>query len=146
MTNETATRILMSNIVGYRILLLIKHPNIDPNLITSELNVEPDRTWRAGDLRETPAGNRLPGVRTETMWTYTFAYGNDRRFFVRVDELVDWLNKHQDFLLSVESGRGSTEIYVQLPGDANLGDAVSWKTLKKMTDLRVDLSIEVFPP
>ena len=40
---------------------------------------------------------------------------------------------------------GNTQLYVQLPGDVNNGSAFPWELLKKLSDIRIGLGIEVLP-
>jgi len=46
--------------------LRIRHPHIDPAEITEALRVDPQHTWRAGDMRCAPAGDEIGGTHRES--------------------------------------------------------------------------------
>ncbi len=48
--------------------LRVRHPRIDPAEITSALRLEPQHTWRAGDVRRDSAGIDLGGTYRESYW------------------------------------------------------------------------------
>jgi hypothetical protein len=52
----------------FTISLRVRHPGIDPALITEQLGVEPQHTWRAGEARRDVAGDQLKGVYRESYW------------------------------------------------------------------------------
>lgn len=52
----------------YMMSLSIRHPRIDPAEITLALRIEPQHTWRAGDLRRDSAGTELAGTHRESYW------------------------------------------------------------------------------
>ena len=54
---------------SFTISLHIKHPTIDPNLITQTLGVSPDHSWACGEPKRT--GGAPPGVRRNSFWCAT---------------------------------------------------------------------------
>jgi hypothetical protein len=48
--------------------LRIRHPRIDPAEITLALRIEPQHTWRAGEVRRDSAGIELGGTHGESYW------------------------------------------------------------------------------
>ena len=48
--------------------LSIRHPNAKPAEITRILGIEPQHTWRAGDVRHDSAGGELAGTYRESYW------------------------------------------------------------------------------
>jgi hypothetical protein len=52
----------------FTISLRIRHPDIDPSLISEQLGVEPQHTWRAGEARRDATGDELRGVYRESYW------------------------------------------------------------------------------
>ena len=48
--------------------LRIRHPHIDPAEITLALRIEPQHTWRAGDMRRGSAGDEIGGTHRESYW------------------------------------------------------------------------------
>ena len=45
----------------------------------------------------------------------------------------------------IVKGGGAIDLIVNLPGDLNIGDALPWHEMQRLSALRIDLGIEVFP-
>jgi len=52
---------------------------------------------------------------------------------------------HKEFLHEIVNGGGTIDLIVHLPGDINIGDCFPWRDMARLSALRVDLGIEVFP-
>jgi len=52
----------------FNVMLIIRHPHVDPDLLTRELGLEPEYSWRAGDSRAAEAGSASRGTYRETYW------------------------------------------------------------------------------
>lgn len=129
----------------FGIRLLIRHPTIDPSLISKKLNLTPQHFWRAGADRKTPQGDPLPGKYTDTMWGYSYEIEGARYFFKEVAAFAEKLKPHKVLLDSIIDTGGFVDLIVNLPGDINIGDNLDWRELQKLAELRVVLGIEVFP-
>lgn len=53
----------------------ISHPQIAPEKITKELNIEPDNSHKVGESRITANGRRLNGNYDSMFWRYDFTRG-----------------------------------------------------------------------
>jgi uncharacterized protein DUF4279 len=129
----------------YTIDLLIKHPNISPDVITGELGLTPHYFWRLGEPRRTPTGTELGGIRAETMWRYVTRRKGRRNFFAGLREFVGRLRGRRDFIAQLTAGGGRVTLIVNLPGDVNMGDVLEPETLRLMSELGIKLGVEVFP-
>jgi len=129
----------------FGVVLLIKHPSIDPAVISSELKLEAFRSWKAGESRATPTGTPLPGTWRDSSWNHVFSYKGERKFFDEIRQLLIQLLPHKDFLLKISNEGGRVEIYLQLPGDLNQGSSAEPAMLKEMAELGLYLGVEVFP-
>jgi hypothetical protein len=129
----------------YTLRLLIKHPSIDPVLITNELGLVPRMTALAGNARTTPNGKPLDGRHKISMWGYSLHVKGRRLFSEELRKIIDALEPHAMFLAKVTDDGGSIHLIFHLPGDINIGDDISWKDLKRLSHLQIDLGIEVFP-
>ena len=113
--------------------------------ISKELDLLPDVAFRAGSVRVLPNGNTLPGLATESRWSYVYYLSKTSRLSKSIEEIVAFLELHAVFVRKLCLEGGTLELYIQLPGDLNIGDAISWGLLKKMAQLRISLGLEVFP-
>jgi hypothetical protein len=129
----------------FDIVLLIRHPNIDPGLVTAALGLKPHRAWKAGEPRFTPKGSPLPGTHRMSCWNHVFRYEGSKGVACQIDSILERLLPARQLLREIVDTGGMAQLYLQLPGDQNLGDELGWKTLGKFVDLRLDLSFETFP-
>lgn len=129
----------------YRIVLAIKHPNLDPATISVELGMEPSNSWVAGDERKTPMGTRLPGTNPSSFWTASEEALGDRFFFKSVVDLVRRLEKSADFISNIADTGGVTSVIIQLSGQANIGDTMGSEELLRLAKPKMQLGVEVFP-
>jgi hypothetical protein len=52
----------------FTVSLRIRHPTIDPAAISATLGIEPQHSWRAGELRCDPSGAELGGAHHDSYW------------------------------------------------------------------------------
>src|SRR6266571_8669806 len=91
----------------YDVWLLIKHPNLDPALITKTLRLKPHLTHLVGSPRKTPVGTPLPGVHRVSAWSYSYRIERNRFFFNEVEKLLRKLEPHARFLRKIVEEKGS---------------------------------------
>ena len=129
----------------YMIRLLIKHPTIDPALITARLGLVPRVTHTVGHPRRSPIGTPLPGVYEESAWGYSFEVEGRRHFTKDIVPFLSRLEESGTFLRELTDSGGSIALIIHLPGRVNIGDDIRWQDLQRMAALHMDLGIEVFP-
>jgi len=129
----------------FDIILRIRHPKLDPAEITAALGWEPHRSWKAGDQSSTPKGTKLPGIRSDGLWSCTFKYKGETDIADKFRLILDHLSLHERLFDKLSKRGAEAALYVQLPGNTNIGDRLSWPILKKFVDLKIALEFEVFP-
>jgi hypothetical protein len=133
------------NELRYEVRLLIRHPNIDPDRITETLGLTPHLSAKAGSVRKAPNGVVLPGLHKFSVWSHSFRVEEHRHFFTDVEKMIDRLEPHKALLTEIADSGGSIELIVDMPGDVNLGSTLGWRYMARLSDLHIDLGIEVFP-
>jgi hypothetical protein len=122
--------------------LFVVHPSIDPCEITAALGLEPSKLHRVGDRRATPKGNLLEGTYTDTRWRHSVRHEIRSRLFAsKVDEFLNRLLPHRDFLHQLQATGGEATLIVYFI-DGYFADSITNKTLSKMVDLQLDWGIE----
>jgi hypothetical protein len=129
----------------YTVILQVRHPDIEAERISREFGLSPHACYTAGKVRVLPNGRILPGLATESSWNHIYDYSGDARPKDSLLNVVTFLEQHKVFLRKITLQGGTVELYVQLPGDTNIGDTLPWDLLGRMGNLRVSLSVEVFP-
>jgi hypothetical protein len=99
--------------------LRIRHPRIDPAEITLALRIEPQHTWRAGDVRRDSAGSELGGTHRESYWMGRLMTKPElARDHVGVESEIlrtlGTLRRSFDFLERLKEQGGSAELHVSL--------------------------------
>lgn len=125
--------------------LLIKHPNLDPGLISERLAMLPNMTQLVGTKRKTPKGVSIGGTYRESRWGWSIRVAGKRSFFDDVTDLANRLKPHKKFLSEIIDSGGTIEVIVHLPGDVNIGWTLDWQEMEKLAELQINLGIEVFP-
>ena len=130
---------------SYQIVLMVKHPTLQPDRISSELELQPEHGWMSGEQRRTPAARILPGLHTDSHWTVSKKVQSQMPFFEGALEFVELLERHRAFTRGISDSSGAVSIVVQLPGRANIGDEIGTQGLLRIASPNVSLGIEVFP-
>ena len=65
----------------YNIVLLIRHPSIDPVVITKQIGLTPFRYQRFGEPRMTPTGIPLVELWKNSSWSWRLKCKGKRDFF-----------------------------------------------------------------
>jgi hypothetical protein len=135
------------NAYRYTISLRIRHPSIDVAEIASNLSREPFRSWQAGEPRSTPKGTPITGVNSETYWTTRVAEGDSSSAVLSVVllGLVADLARHRMFFERLRREGASIELFVGWYFGGNSGDIFGFDLLAKLADLKIDLSLDVYP-
>lgn len=99
--------------------LRIRHPDMDPDLITRTLGLQPQHTWRAGEERKSSAGDVLNGTYRESYWVCglmpqpklsTGQVGVESE----LQHALSTLRRSFDFLQSLQESGGTTEVYINI--------------------------------
>lgn len=99
--------------------LRIRHPRIDPAEITLALHIEPQHTWRAGEIRRDSAGAEIGGTHRESYWmgrlmTKPELARDDVDVESEILRTLGTLRRAFDFLEKLKEEGGSAELHVSL--------------------------------
>jgi hypothetical protein len=129
----------------FSIVLLIRHPNIDPADISHILGLKPYTSWRSGDPRVTPRGTVLLGLHKSSTWNYIQEWRGEYSFANEIENFVLQLYQNKGFFLRLVNEKAHSEIFVQLPGNKSQGDSIKPEVLGKISELGLYFGAEVFP-
>ena len=131
----------------FRISLRVRHPCIAPEKITDALAIEPKRSWKAGEPRQTPKGTALTGVYRDTYWTAEINAGrwptdiNDA-----IHETLKNLARFRSFIHRIRAEAGAVELFIGWFFENQSGGMLAHQSLALAGDLQIDLSFDVYPP
>ena len=126
----------------------MKYFEFDPDKISQALDLEPDYpVIRKGESRNAPPGLGLEGaIYKYNQWIYVIdSEEGDGDFFEDLSDLLVYLDNRKEIFEKINKSNGKSFIAIDLPGDVNIGSVIGFKYLSILSDLRIDLSIEVFP-
>lgn len=129
----------------YQVRFIIRHPTIDPDVITRTLQIEPTNSAMVGSFMKTPKGETLQGRHRDSVWSCSLRIAKNRYFFKEVVDLIGKLEPHKAFLVNLMESGGDASVNIDLPGDTNIGDSLPWREVARLGALRIELGIEVFP-
>lgn len=130
----------------YGIRVLIKHPDIDPAIITKQLGITPTRFWRAGEARRTPKGSPLSGCYPDSYWGYAITVDDKPNVFDGVEKILNTLEPHAPFISALSASGGNIQIVLSLDGNESTGDTLSAENIARMAAMSIDFGLEVYPP
>ena len=61
----------------FSVAIRVRHPDIDPRVITRKLGLEPQHAWARGDARKSPSGVQ-GGTRRESYWSAALPKSSER--------------------------------------------------------------------
>ncbi len=93
----------------------------------------------------TPKGTKLPGIRSDGLWSCTFRYEGAAEITCKINQVLEHLISHKRLFHKLDEMGAQTSLYLQLPGDTNIGDRIPWDVLEKFAKLRIALELETFP-
>lgn len=130
--------------------LRIRHPDIDPDVITQTLGLHPQHTWRAGDERKSSAGDVLDGTYHESYWVCalmpqpklsTEQVGLESE----LQQVLSVLRRSADFLQSLQQGGGAIEVYVSIFAREEFRIDLLAEVAALLGRLGITMAIEVKP-
>jgi hypothetical protein len=152
---------------AFHLSLRIRHPSMDPALITRELRLTPEHTFRVGEPRQSRSG-RAATLQTETYWLAALnpaAWLGDTPFAVpailaalqppadaAVSKNLDWalslcairLSKvHDQWLRQIRSDGGQVSLLVAFSPDTVSSFTLASETSRIFGELGVALEFEL---
>lgn len=132
----------------FTVSLRIRHPTIDPALITATLELEPQHTWKAGDPRRDPSGEQLDGDYRESYWMGqlmdTPQLSSETVSLETVlAQTLSQLRRSDEFLEQLNSGGGTSELQISLYARQNFQLELRPDLLTLAARLRVAIAVDV---
>jgi len=125
--------------------LFVVHPSIEPDAIGAELDLQARFSHGAGWPRHLPDGGRLLGSYPDTRWRYVEEHCSaDGHFAESLMTFVERLEARKQAIQGLTSSGASLTLIIAFLGDGYYGDGLSTSLLRRISDLGVELGIEVY--
>lgn len=129
----------------FNVDVLISHPVMAPNEITSRLGIEPQFFHCAGEQVVTPNGTPVGGVYYDTRWRHCLCFESyDQWFLFGIEEMIEILAPHASFFAYLRETGGTASVSLSFLGDGYFGDNLPWQVLVRLAELQLDLGIQNF--
>lgn len=128
----------------------VSHPNLDPSIITDRLGLDPYVARGAGKDVAIRKGEIVPSKKyTYTRWThvrelYIPEDSAEERADKELISLIDELYDHREFLSDICKSGGDCSVYYFIPQSCAFVVAVPLETSKKMNEMQIEFSFQVF--
>jgi Domain of unknown function (DUF4279) len=134
----------------FTISLCVRHPAIDPSVITQSLGIEPQHSWRAGDARRGPAGEGLEGVYHQSYWTGRLMEEPQLSSQQTTVESVllktlAQLRRSYDFLQQLSTDGGTAELTISLFARGVFRLDLSPESSALLGRLRLTIAFDIHP-
>ena len=131
---------------SFAVSLHVRHPNIDPEVVTNVLGLIPDRSTLAGTLRQRAAdGVPTGGTYERSWWYHRFDLLGARDLHPVLAEVVGRLEEHWLFFHRIVNEEGTVELFCGVDADGNWDEALPHALLGRLANLRIDLRLDVYP-
>jgi len=134
----------------FTVSLRLRHPAIDPSRVTQALGIEPQHTWKVGDVRCDPAGAALRGVYRESYWMGRLMDEPELSSAqmsvesVLLEKLTQ-LRRSHEFLEQFHAEGGVAELHISLYARAAFRLELSEESLASLSRLGLAVALEVHP-
>jgi hypothetical protein len=135
----------------FTISLCVRHPTIDPSVITQSLGIEPQHTWRVGEARRGDGGEELEGVYHQSYWTGRLMdapqLSSSERTTVEsvLLQTLAQLRRSHDFLQQLSTGGGTAELVISLFSRGVFRLDLSPETSALLGRLQLTIALDIHP-
>ena len=147
----------------FQLSLRVRHPSIDPAEISRELQLEPEHSFRAGDLRDSTRSAAVTPAHVESYWLATIDPSSllagtalapkispeiQAIALAAVDSaltilITSVLRRHAEFFRRIESEGGEVRLIVALSARKTRGFTLTPHLSKALSELRIPVDFEL---
>jgi Domain of unknown function (DUF4279) len=135
----------VSETTGFGLSLRAAHPTRDTEELSRALGLKPGRSWRAGDPRQTPAGQVLGGTHKESYCYYDLATETGDEIQAAIRRANARLSPHMGVLRDWTRSGGRLTYYLSVWVRERAGDELPHDVILQMSELGVGLTLEYVP-
>lgn len=146
MTSSRVSQVVAGSTFNYSMSLRVRHPNVDPALLTQALHLEPLHSWRAGEPRRSVGGATLGGEHRESYWSAPLpgqAVGT-AAFALEsfLGQQLVQLNRHRELLSRLQDEGGQISLLIEMSCTENAVLTLSTNVSRKLADLNIELEFQ----
>jgi hypothetical protein len=132
----------------YAVTLRLRHPTIDPALLTKTLKLDPIYSWKAGDPRLSQSGAPLGGQHRDSYWSARLPAEMVGSATVSLETFLSaqlgQLARHRDFLSDFQAQGGEISLVVEVAPLASTVLTLTSAMSRRLADLNIEVEFQ-FP-
>jgi hypothetical protein len=146
MASSRVSQVVPGSAFIYAMSLRVRHPNLDPAVLTKTLHLEPLHSWRAGEPRRSVTGAALGGEHRESYWSAPLpgqavgAAAFPLELFLG-QQLVQ-LGRHRELLSRLQDEGGQISLLIEISRVENAVLTLSTGTSRKLADLNIEVEFQ----
>jgi hypothetical protein len=146
MTSRRVSQVVPGSTLTYAMSLRVRHPNLDPALLTEMLHLEPLHSWRAGEPRRSATGAGLGGEHRDSYWSAPLpgqavgAAAFPLELFL--GSQLTQLNRHREFLARLQQEGAQISLLIEVTPVENGVLTLSTSTARKLADLNIEVEFQ----
>lgn len=133
------------NSYQYRIAFRVFHPRISGEEICARIGLPVSRKWNVGEQRTTVGGEPLQGMNGRSYCLFYLDFPEISDIAAALQAAVGVLGLRTESLRDLAGTGGTLEFYVVWFAERNSGDVLSWRLLRMLADLSINLAIDIYP-
>ena len=146
MTSSRVSQVVPGSTFTYAISIRVRHPTLDPALLTQTLHLEPLHCWQAGEPRRSATGAALGGEHRESYWSAPLPGGGMGAAAFPLElflgsQLVQ-LNRHREFLSRLQAEGAQISLLIELSPVENAVLTLSTSVSRKLADLNIEVEFQ----
>lgn len=146
MAASRVSQVVPGSTFSYSMSLRVRHPSLDPALLTETLHLEPLHSWRAGEPRRSVTGTALGGDHRESYWAAPLpgqAVGSaDFPLEMFLAQQLVQLNRHREFLSRLQNENAQISLLIEFTPVENTVLTLSPNVSRKLADLNIEVEFQ----
>jgi hypothetical protein len=146
MTSRRVSQVVPGSTLTYAMSLRVRHPTLDPALLTETLHLEPLHTWRAGEPRRSVTGAALGGEHRDSYWSAPLpGQGVGAAAFpleMFLGQQLVQLGRHREFLARLQNESAQISLLIEVSPVENGVLTLSTGTSRKLADLNIEVEFQ----
>ena len=146
MASSRVSQVVPGTAFSYAMSLRVRHPNVDPAVLTKTLHLEPLHSWRAGEPRRSVTGTALGGEHRESYWSAPLPGQSvgSAAFPLELflgQQLVQ-LSRHRELLGRLQAEGGQISLLIEISRVENAALTLSTSVARKLADLNIEVEFQ----
>jgi hypothetical protein len=141
---------------SFSISLRVRHPSMDPDIITGTLGLAPEHFWGCGEPRRSTSGAKIGGTHRETYWSATLpdtlaqqglmpsgqtAWHVEPDIFLARQVLL--LKRHRAFFDQIRAEGGDAGLMVELVPEVETAFRLDAAVMRQLAELGLAVEFQI---